>query len=251
MTDAGPVSFTVLGFSSSSSSSSSFFFFFFSDEAKEFLVLFCLVLFSEFCAAKEALIPFLRLTHEFMENANTQRPDFDPSRAVPRDSPSKVEQKVQVPAMADDDDDNKRKIVVKSDDSFVALDIAELVAATDQWDPTASPRVPKLVMKSLSRNGSQRSGGGGGGAAVSAIGGPSGRDKPPASAHVAVEGEAAAAAARGRSRRVAGGRRPSLWRDPRRVLFVFASLSCMGTLILLYFTLSMGGMTAAGDADSR
>lgn len=125
--------------------------------------------------------------------------DFDPSRAVPRDSPSKEEQKVQVPAMADDDDDNKRKIVVKSDGSFVALDIAELVAATDQWDPTASPRVPvtlfprsrsftvliqtieswlpvinqKLVMKSLSRNGSQRSGGGGGGgggAAVSAIG---------------------------------------------------------------------------------
>lgn len=103
---------------------------------------------------------------------------------------------MQVPAMADDDDDNKRKIVVKSDDSFVALDIAELVAATDQRDPTASPRVPvtlfprsrsftvliqtieswlpminqKLVMKSLSRNGSQRSGGGGGGAAVSAIG---------------------------------------------------------------------------------
>ncbi|CAD5176890.1 unnamed protein product [Musa acuminata subsp. malaccensis] len=108
-----------------------------------------------------------------MESASTQQPDFDPSRAVPRDFPSKEEQKVQVPAMADDDDDNKRKIVVKSDDSFVALDIAELVAATDQWDPTASPRVPKLVMKSLSRNGSQRSGdggGGGGGAAVSAKG---------------------------------------------------------------------------------
>ncbi|CAL9053755.1 unnamed protein product [Musa banksii] len=185
-----------------------------------------------------------------MESASTQQPDFDPSRAVPRDFPSKEEQKVQVPAMADDDDDNKRKIVVKSDDSFVALDIAELVAATDQRDPTASPRVPKLVMKSLSRNGSQRSGdggGGGGGAAVSAKGGPSGRDKPPASAHVAVEGEAA----RGRCRRAVGCRRPSLWRDPRRVLFVFASLSCMGTLILLYFTLSMGSMTTTGDDDSR
>ncbi|THU48719.1 hypothetical protein C4D60_Mb06t01980 [Musa balbisiana] len=200
-----------------------FFFFFFSDKAKEFLVLFCLVLFSKFCAAKEALIPFLPLKYEFMESASTQQPDFDLSRAVPRDSPSKEEQKVQVPAMADDDDDSKRKIVVKSDGSFVALDIAELVAATDQWDPTASPRVPKLVMKSLSRNGSQRSGGGGGGgggAAVSAIGGPSGRDKPPASAGVAVEGEAA----RGRCRRAAGCRRASLWRDPRRVLFVFASL---------------------------
>ncbi|RWW29669.1 hypothetical protein GW17_00005800 [Ensete ventricosum] len=78
-----------------------------------------------------------------MESANTEQSDFYPSRAVPRDPPSNEEQKVQASAMSDDDDDDdKRKIVVKSDGSFVALDIAELVAATDQWDPTASPRVP-------------------------------------------------------------------------------------------------------------
>ncbi|KAG8385699.1 hypothetical protein BUALT_Bualt03G0072300 [Buddleja alternifolia] len=34
---------------------------------------------------------------------------------------------------------------------------------------------------------------------------------------------------------------PSTWTlDPRRILFFFATLSCMGTILLIYFTLSMG-----------
>ncbi|NP_001145470.1 uncharacterized protein [Zea mays] len=46
------------------------------------------------------------------------------------------------------------------------------------------------------------------------------------------------------SRRVLG------WRDPRKILFAFAALSSVGTLILLYFTLSMGKMTG-GQADGQ
>ncbi|CAO2177960.1 unnamed protein product [Urochloa humidicola] len=46
------------------------------------------------------------------------------------------------------------------------------------------------------------------------------------------------------SRRVPG------WRDPRKILFAFAALSSVGTLILLYFTLSMGKMTG-GQADGQ
>uniref|UniRef100_A0A1D1XFB7 Replicase polyprotein 1ab n=2 Tax=Anthurium amnicola TaxID=1678845 RepID=A0A1D1XFB7_9ARAE len=40
------------------------------------------------------------------------------------------------------------------------------------------------------------------------------------------------------------------WFHPRRVLVFFATLSSMGTIILLYFTLSMGKM-ADGDANAR
>ncbi|KAJ4769357.1 transmembrane protein [Rhynchospora pubera] len=39
-------------------------------------------------------------------------------------------------------------------------------------------------------------------------------------------------------------RRRSTWLHPRKVLFVFAALSSMGTLILLYFTLSMAKSTS-------
>lgn len=46
------------------------------------------------------------------------------------------------------------------------------------------------------------------------------------------------------SRRVPG------WRDPRKILFAFAALSSVGTLILLYFTLSMG-KTTGGQADGQ
>ncbi|PAN28091.1 hypothetical protein PAHAL_5G130300 [Panicum hallii] len=45
-------------------------------------------------------------------------------------------------------------------------------------------------------------------------------------------------------------RRVSGWRDPRKILFAFAALSSVGTLILLYFTLSMGKMTG-GQADGQ
>ncbi|XP_020589867.1 uncharacterized protein LOC110031141 isoform X2 [Phalaenopsis equestris] len=70
--------------------------------------------------------------------------------------------------------------------------------------------------------------------------------------HVASEGDAtllipqktsseAVVGAGGRNRRIAG-RRQGLRLDPRRVVVLFAALSSMGTLILLYFTLSLGKM---------
>ncbi|KAJ1285754.1 hypothetical protein BS78_03G301300 [Paspalum vaginatum] len=53
----------------------------------------------------------------------------------------------------------------------------------------------------------------------------------------------------GAKRRRASRRVPG-WRDPRKILFTFAALSSVGTLILLYFTLSMGKMTG-GQADGQ
>ncbi|KAL6616192.1 hypothetical protein ACP70R_038462 [Stipagrostis hirtigluma subsp. patula] len=56
----------------------------------------------------------------------------------------------------------------------------------------------------------------------------------------------------GAKRRRASRRVPG-WRDPRKILFAFAALlpeSSVGTLILLYFTLSMGKM-AGGQVDDQ
>ncbi|XP_074566885.1 uncharacterized protein LOC141823497 [Curcuma longa] len=138
----------------------------------------------------------------------------------------------------------------KPDEGFVAVNVAELVAAADR-----PPATPRSMIKSLSRKGGPpRSGGVGGEAiAVATAEGSSAKDKP---LYVAVErdAEAAATAAVNRHRRAATGRRPAAWRDPRRVLLVFASLSCMGTLILLYFTLTMSRMntgTSAEEGDPR
>ncbi|KAL5220686.1 hypothetical protein ABZP36_025399 [Zizania latifolia] len=55
--------------------------------------------------------------------------------------------------------------------------------------------------------------------------------------------------ASGAKRRRTGRRVPG-WRDPRKILFAFAALSSVGTLILLYFTLSMGKMTG-GQKDGE
>ncbi|XP_062207103.1 uncharacterized protein LOC133908902 isoform X1 [Phragmites australis] len=52
------------------------------------------------------------------------------------------------------------------------------------------------------------------------------------------------------AKRRRAGRRVPRWRDPRKILFAFAALSSVGTLILLYFTLSMGKMTG-GQADGE
>ncbi|KAH6831383.1 hypothetical protein C2S53_016283 [Perilla frutescens var. hirtella] len=42
---------------------------------------------------------------------------------------------------------------------------------------------------------------------------------------------------------------PSSWTiDPRRILFFFATLSCMGTILLIYFTLSMGKLNGDENA---
>ncbi|KAG6533193.1 hypothetical protein ZIOFF_007059 [Zingiber officinale] len=133
----------------------------------------------------------------------------------------------------------------KPDDGFVSVNVAELVAAADR-----PPATPRSMIKSLSRKGGPPRSGGVGGEAVAvapeASEGSSAKDKP---LYVAVEREADAAAAVNRHRRAATVRRPAAWRDPRRVLLVFASLSCMGTLILLYFTLTMSRMNAGTSAD--
>ncbi|XP_057764822.1 uncharacterized protein LOC130985736 isoform X2 [Salvia miltiorrhiza] len=39
--------------------------------------------------------------------------------------------------------------------------------------------------------------------------------------------------------------------DPRRILFFFATLSCIGTILLIYFTLSMGKFNGDGDSDTN
>ncbi|XP_074590038.1 uncharacterized protein LOC141845919 [Curcuma longa] len=147
-------------------------------------------------------------------------------------------------------DNTPRNDGEKSDDGFVAVNVAELAVAVDR-----PPATPRTMSKSLSRKGGPpRSGGGcgGGGEAVSVVtlDGSGVKDKPLC---VAVEGEAevaaTAAAAINRHRRAPTGRRLPGWRDPRRVLLVFASLSCMGTLILIYFTLAVSRMNTGANVD--
>ncbi|XP_039139575.1 uncharacterized protein LOC120276908 isoform X1 [Dioscorea cayenensis subsp. rotundata] len=136
------------------------------------------------------------------------------------------------------------------DDDFVVLDIAALsplVAA--EIDSTANPRLS--LQRTLSRKGSQRAGAEKNTAAAAAAELAGGEEE--ASVHVAGEGVSSTVAHAtshiGKCRKVAG-RRASLGVDPRRVLFFFATLSSMGTLILLYFTLSMSKM-ADHVADAR
>ncbi|XP_042068394.1 uncharacterized protein LOC121811593 isoform X2 [Salvia splendens] len=38
--------------------------------------------------------------------------------------------------------------------------------------------------------------------------------------------------------------------DPTRILFFFATISCMGTILLIYFTLSMGKLNGDGNNDN-
>ncbi|KAM0952302.1 hypothetical protein DsansV1_C03g0034951 [Dioscorea sansibarensis] len=132
------------------------------------------------------------------------------------------------------------------DDDFIVLNIAALsplVAA--EIDSTASPR----LSRTLSRKGTQRAGAEKN--TVAAVEPAGGEEE--AGVHVAGEGGSCtvphATNQTGKCRKVPG-RRASLGVDPRRVLFFFASLSSMGTLILLYFTLSMGKM-ADHAADAR
>ncbi|XP_051128178.1 uncharacterized protein LOC127249451 isoform X2 [Andrographis paniculata] len=65
--------------------------------------------------------------------------------------------------------------------------------------------------------------------------------------HQITIGNNGTAAASAESKLLSGGRRFSFRRsthtwiiDPRKILFFFATLSCMGTVVLIYFTLSMG-----------
>ncbi|KAI3456411.1 hypothetical protein Pfo_013074 [Paulownia fortunei] len=46
-------------------------------------------------------------------------------------------------------------------------------------------------------------------------------------------------------------RSPATWTgDPRRILLFFATLSCLGTIILIYFTLSMGKLNGDDSASN-
>lgn len=153
----------------------------------------------------------------------------------------------------DQEDDRSRR---EASDGFVAIDIETLsiLSANKGKDSTSSPRVH--MAKQLSRKGSQRSGAGGerkaaeGQLANSPSGGPGMNVKSALSMHVAGQEEPSEfshaitpTAAGGMCRRQ--GRRQAPWIDPRRVLFLFATLSSMGTLILLYLTLSMGKMAGS------
>ncbi|GJN32540.1 hypothetical protein PR202_gb21054 [Eleusine coracana subsp. coracana] len=151
---------------------------------------------------------------------------------------------------------------------FIALDVGALSSLTGEVGPpeaavVASPRPPRTpkVMRSLSRKGERKPADGDGNGNAGGGGG----ERPQLFVHVATGDLGDASGARlvvhtpvagtpsGKSRRL--GRRPAPWLDPRRVVFLFATLSSVGTLILLYFTLSMsrtdssdGGAAAASDA---
>ncbi|MQM18157.1 hypothetical protein Taro_051147, partial [Colocasia esculenta] len=147
---------------------------------------------------------------------------------------------------------------------------------------TASPRAPKTLTRKFSQRSDRKTAGDGDAlihaTTTSAAGGGDGKGTvPPAAAAcdkfvaialplTAVTSEIAApaitpaaAAAGGSPRRTTSCKRAysrratpaSPWLDPRRVLLFFATLSSMGTIILLYFTLSMGTMGDGGDANAR
>ncbi|KAL0926755.1 hypothetical protein M5K25_003004 [Dendrobium thyrsiflorum] len=156
-------------------------------------------------------------------------------------------------------DDWKSELAPEANSNgYIALDVAHLsllaTGAAGELDLTAGAR--NSVKKTLSRKGSQR------GRELkspnSAVAVAAGAEKLAALVHVADDGEdgtlrlamtttARAAAVDGRLRRLAS-RRPAPWLDPRRVLVFFATLSSVGTLILLYFTLFMGNIPG-GDGD--
>ncbi|TKW35095.1 hypothetical protein SEVIR_2G348800v4 [Setaria viridis] len=157
---------------------------------------------------------------------------------------------------------------------FVALDVGALSSSlagdagpppgtptAPPRTPTAPPRTPKVV-RSLSRKGDRKPTDGD---ANGTAGG--GGERPQLFVHVAAGdlGDAPSSARLvvhtplastpgSKSRRF--GRRPAPWLDPRRVVFLFATLSSVGTLILLYFTLSMSradssGSGGGGASDAR
>uniref|UniRef100_A0A0E0ECD5 Uncharacterized protein n=1 Tax=Oryza meridionalis TaxID=40149 RepID=A0A0E0ECD5_9ORYZ len=145
---------------------------------------------------------------------------------------------------------------------FIALDVSALSSlAGDGPDTTAAPpRTPKVV-RSLSRKGERKPADGDGNGAAG-----TGKRPPlsPLFVHVAAADDMVglgrlvhtpvAGTPGGKSRRL--GRQPAApWLDPRRVVFFFATLSSVGTLILLYFTLSMskmgGDSGGGGSSDAR
>ncbi|XP_006657785.1 uncharacterized protein LOC102710713 [Oryza brachyantha] len=153
---------------------------------------------------------------------------------------------------------------------FIALDVSALSSLASEGQDTAAatatataapprtPRTPKVV-RSLSRKGERKPAADGDGNGAAGTG-----KRPPLSplfVHVAAADDMSglrpvhtpvAGTPGGKSRRL--GRQPAPWLDPRRVVFFFATLSSVGTLILLYFTLSMskmGGGGGGGGSDAR
>ncbi|KAJ3670387.1 hypothetical protein LUZ60_010711 [Juncus effusus] len=122
-------------------------------------------------------------------------------------------------------------------DGFVAVDISALSALSDE-------PANKKMMRTMSRKGGD----------TNCTGGHVAGDKQDVHVHVAVaNGDHTGLVSPnpgGKFRRMNSRRLPAPWLNPRRVLFVFATLSSMGTLILLYFTLSMGKMTSE-DSNAR
>ncbi|XP_074559579.1 uncharacterized protein LOC141815527 [Curcuma longa] len=126
-----------------------------------------------------------------------------------------------------------------SSDGFVAVDVDELaqqLVVNSNGSGSSSPRLGPAVKKILTRKGSQAGGGGAGGGEQQQHHGAG--ERSPLSVRVAAEEATTPDGGRWNNR--VGARRPaSPWLNPNRVVIVFAALSSMGTLILLYFTLSM------------
>ncbi|XP_078157107.1 uncharacterized protein LOC144552939 [Carex rostrata] len=147
-----------------------------------------------------------------------------------------------IPGEVPAEDNHKTSYVVESQplDGFVAVDIGALLVHADE------PVSNKNLARTMSRKGSQKTPDGD----PNCTGGPGPGDKLDTYAHVAgangetLNGHTGMVTANpgGKCRRLNSRRSPQ-WINPRRVLFTFATVSSMGTLILLYFTLSMGKMT--------
>lgn len=148
--------------------------------------------------------------------------------------------------------------LVKESTEFVAVDVGSLSVLAYR-EANSSPR----VIKGFSRKGSQRTTetkSAAEEAAYALSGGAHASGKIAVAGHVAVIEEAVPPFAASttppvsaKMRRLgSGGRRPSPWLHPRKVLLLFATVSSVGTLILLYFTLSTGKMTGSrDDAEGR
>ncbi|KAI0497865.1 hypothetical protein KFK09_021103 [Dendrobium nobile] len=191
--------------------------------------------------------------------------DFEPSWSIPENKGFAGEAKSGGIGVAFEEVKGKPE----PSDGFVVLDIESLallaaasasspIVETCEKDSIAGNQAP--LKKTLSKKGSQRGGERRTADCVAAASAAAtDRESLSILIHVATDGEAAAlppaktptlafVGAGGRSRRIAGRRQvPRL--DPRRVVVLFATLSSMGTLILLYFTLSLGKM-AGGNTNA-
>ncbi|XP_058092606.1 uncharacterized protein LOC131239060 [Magnolia sinica] len=135
-------------------------------------------------------------------------------------------------------------------DSF-ALDIENLLHFADM-DLTGSPR--STLQRNLSRKGcgrGERKGAGQKEKPDTPKGGLGGVSTPEKSVAVPLLVTTAVdpiIIADTRYRRSSSSNRRSSWGDPRRILFFFATLSSMGTIILIYFTLSLGKINGTDEA---